>query len=382
VFVDSDRERVPAQLPGWSGPATFTALAVFVGVGVALRLPAQPALVGLGAAVALSAGWAATWRPGKLVLLWAVVAGGGVVALGNGEPSNVGWFALCLLGWACALQVSRRSIVGFWAAALAALLIEGLAVKPDPGWFPWVAGVSISILGALLARHELELVATLRAAQAELSERARAEERARIAREVHDVVAHSLTVVLLHLSSGRLAASLDPASAERALGEAEELTRQSLEQVRQAVAGLRADQDGASETPTRPLPTLADLPDLVARLRAAGSRVRLTADDPAPVPATTGLAVYRIAQEALTNATKHAPACDVTVDVAVGASAVDLRIDSAGSPGQGRGLGLIGMRERAEALGGSLEAGPGGSGWVVHARLPLPSAEGARPVVP
>jgi signal transduction histidine kinase len=93
--------------------------------------------------------------------------------------------------------------------------------------------------------------------------------------------------------------------------------------------------------------------------------------DTAGLPATTGLAVYRIAQEALTNAVKHAPGAPTAVRLTVGAAAVTLTADSRGEPGTGTGLGLVTMRERAESLGGSFSAGPGGRGWLVRATLPV-----------
>jgi signal transduction histidine kinase len=100
--------------------------------------------------------------------------------------------------------------------------------------------------------------------------------------------------------------------------------------------------------------------------------------DPEPVPAPTGLAVYRIVQEALTNAAKHAPGAAVDVRVALGPAA-EVVVDSAGRPGTGHGLGLDGMRERAAALGGTLTAGPGGRGWLVRAELPLPTGRERSP---
>jgi signal transduction histidine kinase len=110
----------------------------------------------------------------------------------------------------------------------------------------------------------------------------------------------------------------------------------------------------------------------VERFRSAGADVTLTVDgDPGRLHATTGLAIYRILQEALTNAVKHAPGSPTAVRLTVDSKAVRLAVDSAAKPGTGAGLGVISMRERAESLGGSCEAGPGGQGWLVAAKLPL-----------
>jgi signal transduction histidine kinase len=209
----------------------------------------------------------------------------------------------------------------------------------------------------------------LRAAQAGLAERTRAEERNRIARELHDVIAHTLTVSLLHVTSARLAVESDPADAARALAEAERLGRESLDEVRQAVGLLHQDGDGGH---TAPLPGAGDLPTLVERFRSAGADVTLTVDgDVGRLPATTGLAMYRILQEALTNAVKHAPGSPTAVRLTVDADTVRLDVDSAAEPRTGTGVGVVSMRERAEALGGRCQAGPGGQGWLVRATLPL-----------
>jgi signal transduction histidine kinase len=116
------------------------------------------------------------------------------------------------------------------------------------------------------------------------------------------------------------------------------------------------------------------LPTLVERFQAAGADVSLTVDgDTGRLPATTGLAVYRILQEALTNAVKHVPSAATEARLTVGTGTVELTVDSAGEPGTGTGtgVGVLSMRERAESLGGSCQAGPGGRGWLVQASLPL-----------
>ena len=119
------------------------------------------------------------------------------------------------------------------------------------------------------------------------------------------------------------------------------------------------------------------LPALAERFRSAGANVILTVEgDVARLPATTGLAVYRIAQEALTNAVKHAPGAATVARLTVEAGAARLTVDSAAKPGTGTGLGMISMRERAESLGGQCEVGPGGSGWLVSATFPLAARRG------
>jgi len=355
---------LPPEWARWSGLAAFTAL---VAVGLSRMNPSLPAAA-VAALVAGGAGVLLALRRRPL-LVYAAVATGGIAVLGHGLPSNVGWFAVCLLGAWCVLTGSRRDGLVYWAAAMALFAAEWLWVKPDPGWGAWMSGTTLSVLAGLLIRHEIDLVWQLRAAQAGLAERARAEERNRIARELHDVIAHALTVLLLHITSARLAAEHDLADAARALAEAERLGRESLAEVRMAVGLLHQDGDTG---PTAPLPGVGDLPALVERFQSAGTDLTLAIDgDTGRLPATTGLAVYRILQEALTNAVKHAPGSPTAVRLAVDASKVRLAVDSAAQPGTGTGVGLVSMRQRAELLGGSCQAGPGGRGWLVQAALPL-----------
>ena len=146
------------------------------------------------------------------------------------------------------------------------------------------------------------------------------------------------------------------------------------------VGMLRADGGGGTGAGTAPLPGIGGLPALVERFRSAGADVTLTVEgETARLPALTGLAVYRIVQEALTNAVKHAPGSPTAVRLTVGARTLTLTADSLAEPGTGTGLGLASMRERAESLGGSCEAGPGGRGWLVRATLPLDASLRAAP---
>jgi len=269
------------------------------------------------------------------------------------------------------LAGTRRQGLAYWAGAMLLFASEWLWGQPDPGWGAWLAGTTLTVAFSLLIRHDRDLLRRLRLAQAGLAEQARAQERNRIARELHDVIGHTLTVSLLHVQSARLAVEHDQADAARALAEAERLGRECLAEVRTTVGMLRED-DAADRT--APLPGAGGLPVLVEQFRSAGADVTLTVEgDTAGLPATTGLAVYRIAQEALTNAAKHAPGAPTEVRLRVSPGEVTLTADSRTVPVKGprTGLGVVSMRERAESVGGSCEAGPGGRGWLVRARLPL-----------
>jgi signal transduction histidine kinase len=222
----------------------FGAFAAFVLVGLVIRLPEYLPVAPVAAGVALAAG-AVLFTPDRAPLLaWALVAGAGVALLGSGSSSTVGWFALTIVGFWCALSGTRREAFVLWAGSLLVFVVQWIWVEPDPGWAAWIAGGTMALVGGLLIRHQFELVTELRAAQADLAERSRTEERSRIARELHDVIAHSLTVSLLHVAAARMAVQYDPAGAIRSLEEAERLGRESLREVRATVGLLRTDGDG------------------------------------------------------------------------------------------------------------------------------------------
>jgi signal transduction histidine kinase len=336
--------------------------------GLVLAVPNRPVLAVGGSLLALGAG-VQLFRStsARVVLGGAAASAAGIVLVAHAAPANVGWFGVCILAGWCALVAGPPAAVGCLAATLVLFAAEWFVVH-DAGWAPWAGGTTFTVLAALVLRRQMVLVEQLRALQADLAARSRAEERTRIARELHDVIAHSLTVSLLHVSSARLAVEHDPDDAARALADAERLTRQSLADVRATVGMLRQSGDDGVAAPS---PGIDDLPRLVADLRAAQADVSLDLDgDLDAVPATTGTTVYRIVQEALTNASRHAPGAPVRVHVAARDDRVDVSVDSAGAPGDGVGMGLANMKERAEAVGGTCAAGPGGRGWLVRASLP------------
>jgi signal transduction histidine kinase len=346
-----------------------------VGLG---RLQEQPqpvavAVIGAVAAVAAAALLLLRRRPAPLyaVVACAVVACAGIAAVGGSRSANPVWFAMLLIvGW-CALTDGRRVGLPLWLAVSALFTVQWVHFSPDQGWGAWLAGSAFMVLGGLLLRNQFLLVEQLRAAQAGLAAKARAEERNRISRDLHDVIAHSLTVSLLHVMSARLAVESDPDDAVRSLAEAERLGRESLAEVRQVVGLLRAD-GGAGLDRTLPQPGASGVPSLVERFQAAGADVTLTVDgDPGRLPATVGLAVYRILQEALTNVIRHAPGAPTSARLVVAERDATLTVDSLGKPGTGTGHGVPGMRERAESIGGSCSAGPSGAGWLVRASFPL-----------
>jgi signal transduction histidine kinase len=369
---DAGTTRPAGMSAAWSSWTALGVFAALIGIGTEPLNP-NPAAAGVAAAAALGGVAVLIWhRQRRYLLPAAALATAGVAVLGNGNSTSLAWFAVCLIGIWCALTGERRDVLVYWAGTVLLVAVEWIWVRNDPGWGAWLAGITLAIAAGLLVRHERDLVAQLKEAQAGLAERARAEERNRIARELHDVIAHTLTVSLLHVTSARLAVEHGLDGAARSLAEAERLGRESLDEVRTAVGMLHQDGDAAR---TAPLPGAHGLPALIEQFRSAGADAALSVDgDTGRLPATTGLALYRILQEALTNAAKHAPGARTTVRLAVEAGEARLAVDTAGAPRTGSGFGVLNMRERAESLGGTCEAGPGGHGWLVQATFPLDPA--------
>ena len=308
---------------------------------------------------------ARSWRGWPLVGLLALGVPLFPVACGL-SSADIGLFGVCVLaGWAAEVESLRRAFV-VPVVALATFAFSSTQ-NPDPGWLAWSGGTLLTVWACWSTRRQRGLLAQLEEAQAGLADQARAEERVRIAHELHDVIGHALSVSLLHITSARLALAEDPVEAEATLAEAERLSQQSLAEVR-AVVGLMRDPGAVV-----PLPGSAELDGLVEGFRRAGTAVDWSVDgDPSALTATEGLTVYRIVQEALTNVVRHAPGAAVTARLVVADDGTTVVVDSDGAApaDPAEGAGLVGMRARAEAIGGRLTAGPVPTGWRVEAVLP------------
>jgi signal transduction histidine kinase len=365
--------------------------AVWLGV---VLIPPGIAPHGRGLAVALctavaSLCWLATVaRPGRAgpvtatLLATQVLAGSVLAGITPGGPG----VALPAIGVFDAVVLLAPTIaVVITAAGVAALTVSALVV--DAG-VPAVAGYSFALAAGLLlgfnrrqyiarADQSDRLLAQTQLAQREQTRAAALDERTRIAREIHDVLAHSLGALAVQLD---VAEALLDDGAERALvrehvSRARELTVDGLAEARRAIAALRGD--------TLPLPRLLD--GLAAQYRTdhgAPARLQVSGAE-YPLPPDTALAIFRTAQEAISNARKHASGAALTLRLAYEADAIVLTVNDRmpeGAPvpvptplaATGGGYGLTGQRERAELLGGTLRAGPDGTGWTVELRLPVP----------
>jgi signal transduction histidine kinase len=242
-----------------------------------------------------------------------------------------------------------------------------------------VAAAALAIGDARRLRSEAiaERDASRRQVAETLREQAAMEERARIARELHDVVAHHVSMIAVQAETARFTTpDLSEEGRER-FGDIAESARDALGEMRRLLGVLRENAGGEGER--QPQPGLDRLHELIDDARATGTAVRLTLHGPVvPLSPSVDLAAYRIVQEALTNARRHAPGASVQVDLRYGGDALQMRVRNDGpgpALGGSDGNGLMGMRERATMVGGSVRTGPAeGGGFLVEAELPIESA--------
>jgi signal transduction histidine kinase len=245
----------------------------------------------------------------------------------------------------------------------------------------WVLGDNIRTRRAYLAELEAR-AARLEREREEQAQRAVIEERTRIARELHDVIAHNVSVMVVQASAGEELFDSDPRRARESLSAVASTGRAALTELRRLLGVIRAEEEHAGAAAYAPQPGIEYLAELVAQMRETGLAVELSVlGEPRELPEGVGLCAYRIVQEALTNTLKHADASQARVSVRYVSDALELRITDDGrgaAPvnGDTTGHGLIGMRERVALFGGELSVGPlAGQGFEVSARLPLEEAK-------
>jgi signal transduction histidine kinase len=325
----------------------MTAAAVPIEVG-GTKLHDGMLLIALAVALYAVVRYASTVRVGLVAAIVTVIGGAALIVVRRSIDFHT---PPDLLDYAMALLATATYGVGVWSVALVVrfrvVTLEERAAAAD-------------------REHE------------HLARIAVAEERARIARELHDIVAHSLSVMIVHANGAEYALDRDPERTRAALRTISTTGRDALGEIKQLVQILRSD--GADPVADRSPAALDQVGTVVERARGAGLTVDLVVDGTPPeVPGGVALAVYRIVQEALTNTLKHAgPEPTATVRVGYRPDAIEVNVTDTGAgsahttPG---GHGLVGMRERVNLYGGAFDAGPHmGGGWRVRARIPLDGA--------
>ncbi|MEM9610460.1 MAG: histidine kinase [Actinomycetota bacterium] len=288
------------------------------------------------------------------------------------DKGNVGWFAvLVVLVIVCSAEpIGRLTRLAVGATVAAPLVLWAARVEDyvTLGPWTWLSGLALGCFFGVVIGHLTRTITELERSRALLAESSAREERQRIARELHDLVGHSFSVVLLHLGGARTTLAHDPERAAAALADAEAVGRHGMDDLREALALMR-DDDGRRA----PVQGLSAIEPLIDGYRDAGLDVRLDRDGPLEDVATgVGIVAYDVVRESLTNAAKHAPDAVVVVDLL--ASSIGLRVavsNDRDAAVVGAGSGVDGMRHRVESLGGSFAAGPVGRRWLVSAELPV-----------
>lgn len=321
----------------------------------------------------------------------ALLATAAVFGLVLGLPVYMLGPAVLLVAYTLGSEFPRRRAATLLLVVELSLVLLLITGSSYPGWDSVALFVGLVagswFLGVLarrwqtLARELAARASELEEARTELAQHAVAAERLRIARELHDVVAHSMSVIAMHAGVARLAIGTKPESEVAALDVIERSSREALAEMRRLVTVLRDDNAGSAER--GPAPGVSQLHTLVSGVVDAGVTVDVrTEGDLDSVPAGVSLAAFRIVQEALTNVVRHAGSTRARLEVRASDESVAIRVEDDGPAAgwqqqtlSGGGHGTIGMRERLELYGGTLSTGPReGGGWCVEARLPYVAA--------
>ena len=319
-----------------------------------------------GAVLGVVQGAALFWRRRRPELVMAVLLATGVPYHVLVPEIGIPFAPLFALWTLTLTRPPRVSLVG----------LAGLLVLSAISFFHWTVEDTVFTMVIAVGVWALAEAARNRGnAIQEAARRAVSDEQARIARELHDVIAHSVAVIVVQAGAAGDVFDTHPEKARDALHAIEEAGRDALGELRRLLSAVRPD---GSDGPAPPQPGLDQLDELAEPLRAAGLDVVVTREGtPSAVPAGVDVSAYRIVQEALTNTLRHARATVAEVTFRYGPDALEIDVvddgrSAPGRSGDGPGYGLIGMRERATLLGGTLEAGPTAhGGFRVHARLPL-----------
>jgi len=381
--------------PVWFDVVLAGVLAVYAQVDVWTeltdeRVPGPRLVAALGLLLATAP---LAWRRSRplavLCVVMAAIAAEAAVAGKAPVGGEILFPTLVALYSVAAYADRRRALAGLglaWAATLVhgahdpAILSVGELLLVDLFFF-WFLGGGSWLAGRYVRGRRRDAsdferrAADLKREREETAREAVAEERARIARELHDVIAHGVSLMGVQAAAAELMLDVDPERAREPLRSVQDASREAIAELRRLLGVLR---DAGDEPSRLPQPRLAELDSLVEQLAAAGLDVELTREGPrTPLPAGIELSAYRIVQEALTNALKHAGPGHASVLVRRHPGVLEIEVVDDGAadahaPPGANGHGLVGMRERVALYGGTLEAGPGAAGgYAVRARLPL-----------
>jgi signal transduction histidine kinase len=371
----------------WSGTDELRRLVPVFALAVAVVAAAtDPSSGGDLVLVALPVAVFAVWTYLPRVPLWATslaVLAPVVVAQRSGQLEPLLFEASLLAFVVGRWSRSRAEAVALGLLTLTAPVVASLIQDPSEiAVGIWLLGIAFPWVIGRAAARQRQLMTELEATRRELAEQALFEERRRIARDVHDLVGHGMAAAMLQITSARHVLRRDPAAAEEALRSAEDVGRRSMRELGRTLALLRSDDEAAVAPP---LPSATDIATLVDDARATGLALELrTRGDLSQIAPDVGLALYRISQEAVANAARHAPHARTVIRLELTDDGVRLVAETTGPVSAAAGseagrprYGLIGMRERATALGGEFAAGPMPEGWRVSCRLPSPTKEAA-----
>jgi signal transduction histidine kinase len=312
------------------------------------------------------------WPTGFVRTLWhaATQIGAAAVLLAHPVQKDLAPIILIVIAVMISAAGSLAASAVVTIAALITLAVPTAAGTLDWG-IPYMAGVAWGALVGRMMLMQLRLLWRERDAREAHAGQAASDERRRIAREIHDVIAHSLSITLLNLTVARhaLQQGFQIDDAIEALEDAERIGRQAMSDIRTTVGLL-----GTGTSDTAPEPGIDDIDELVEDFQRAGMTIHYDLHGaPQLVSAATGLGLYRITQESLTNVAKHAPGAEAEVHVGITNQWATVCITNTAShpvAPSDAGSGIRGMRQRAELLGGSFRAGPAPPGWLVHAEVP------------
>jgi signal transduction histidine kinase len=357
----------------WLSALAIAVFQVFGSFGAADNQPERRAISAVAVLLLLAGPAALAWRDRHPLVAVAATMGAADLYVGLGYPYGPVFVSLVVALFAAVQSGHRRSTWLLAAAGYVGFVVAHLADPRASDFNATHLGLVAGWLAVVLAVSEVVRVRRDQAAERERAAhdeglRRVNEQRLLLAQELHDVLAHNISLINVQASVALHLLDEQPDQARPALTSIKAASHDALQELRTALDVLRRGE----EAPRTPAPRLADVGDLVSGVRAGGIDVRLEHDGPpAPLPAAVELAAYRIVQEALTNVTRHSHANVVTVrishDDGVRVEVTDDGVGGSADPGNG----IVGMRERAAALGGSVEAGPrAGGGFRVAAHLP------------